>query len=124
MKQMNLMIISFIASAIMIPDVNAGEADVVDVKISRSSGGSYSFDVAIKHADTGWKHYADSWEVLDGNGNILGKRVLVHPHVDEQPFTRSLSGVKIPAAISAVTIRAHDSVHKYGGKEITVKVLR
>jgi len=108
----------------MAPNANAGEADVVDVKISRSSGGSYSFDVAVRHADTGWKHYADSWEVLDNKGNILGKRVLVHPHVDEQPFTRSLSGVKIPEELSTVTIRAHDSVHKYGGKEITVKVPR
>jgi hypothetical protein len=124
MKQLNTMIIAVVAGAIMATNANAGEADVVDVKISQTSAGSYSFDVAVKHADTGWEHYADSWKVLDNQGNILGKRVLVHPHVDEQPFTRSLSGVKISAELTSVTIRAHDSVHKYGGKEITVKVPR
>ncbi len=108
----------------MATGATAGEADVVDVKISQTSGGSYSFDVTVRHADTGWEHYADSWEVLDNKGNILGTRVLVHPHVDEQPFTRSLSGVKIPAELTTVTIRAHDSVHKYGGKEMTVSVPR
>ena len=113
-----------IAGAILATNAYAGEADVADVNISQSSSGDYSFDVTVKHADTGWKHYADAWEVLDSNGNILARRVLVHPHVNEQPFTRSLSGVNIPAELTTVTIRAHDSVHKYGGKEMTVKVLR
>ena len=44
------------------------------------------------HPDTGWDDYADGWRVLDMDGNELGMRVLHHPHVDEQPFTRSLSG--------------------------------
>ncbi len=124
MKNLFTISVVLIASAIWATNANAGEADVVDVNISQSSSGGYSFDVSVKHADTGWKHYADAWEVLDNNGNILGKRVLVHPHENEQPFTRSLSGVKIPAELTTVTIRAHDSVHKYGGKEITVKVPR
>jgi len=124
MKQLYLIPVALIAGALLATNAYAGEADVVDVKISQSSGESYSFDVAVKHADTGWKHYSDAWEVLDNKGNILAKRVLVHPHVNEQPFTRSLSGVEIPAAIKTVTIRAHDSVHEYGGKEMTVKVPR
>ena len=41
-------------------------------------------------------------------------------HVEEQPFTRSLSGVKIPDGITKVTVRAHDLVHEYGGKVVTV----
>ncbi len=124
MKNLFTIPVVVIASAILATNANAGEADVVDVNISQASSGGYSFDVTVKHADTGWKHYADAWEVLDNNGNILGKRVLVHPHENEQPFTRSLSGVKIPAELTTVTIRAHDSVHKYGGKEMTVKVPR
>jgi len=124
MKHLYSIPVALIAGAILATNAYAGEADVVDVKISQSSSGSYSFDVAVKHADTGWKHYADAWEVLDKNGNILGKRVLAHPHVNEQPFTRGLSGVKILAGIKTVTIRAHDSVHKYGGKEMIVKVPR
>ena len=64
----------------------AGEADVVDVKISKQ-GGTFNFDVTVKHADTGWKHYANKWEVVAPDGTVLGKRVLFHPHVEEQPFT-------------------------------------
>lgn len=49
--------------------------------------------VTLRHPDTGWDHYADAWEVLDTDGARLGLRVLAHPHVNEQPFTRSLSGI-------------------------------
>ena len=108
----------------MTSQASAGEADVVDVKISQSSGDSYNFNVTVKHDDAGWDHYADRWEVLDEKGTILGTRVLFHPHVNEQPFTRSMSGVKIPATVASVTIRAHDKVHEFGGKVMTVKVPR
>lgn len=81
----------------------------------------YRVSVTVKHADEGWDHYADKWDVLDEAGNILGTRVLMHPHVDEQPFTRSLT-LSIPMNVKNVTIRAHDKVHGYGGSEFTVKV--
>jgi len=98
----------------------AGEADIVDVKIRMTGRDTFSFDVTVRHADEGWQHYADKWDVVAPDGSVLGTRTLYHPHVDEQPFTRSLSGVKISEAIKEVTVRAHDSVHKYGGKEVTV----
>ena len=99
----------------------AGEADVIGVKVHGGSG-VYSFDVTVKHADSGWDHYADKWDVVGPKGKILGTRVLFHPHENEQPFTRSLGGVKIPAGITSVTLRAHDKIHGYGGKEVTVKL--
>ena len=102
--------------------VKAGEADVVDVKVRVTDKNTYSFNVTVRHADDGWKHYADKWDVVAPDGTILGTRTLYHPHVDEQPFTRSLSGVKIPATIKEVIVRAHDSVHGYGGKTVTVAV--
>ena len=55
---------------------------------------------------------------------VLGTRTLLHPHEAEQPFTRSLSGLAIPDAVAAVTIRAHDSVHGHGGPELTIAVPR
>ena len=82
--------------------------------------GTYQFDVTVQHKDEGWKHYANKWDVVGQDGAVLGTRTLYHPHVEEQPFTRSLSGVKIPEGITKVTILAHDSVHKYGGKAVTV----
>jgi len=96
----------------------AGEANVVGVKVS-GSGTSFSFSVTVKHADTGWDHYADKWEVVGEDGSVYGTRVLAHPHVGEQPFTRS-GNAEIPAGISTVIVRAHDSVHAYGGKEMKV----
>lgn len=91
-------------------DAEAGEVEVVAAKVSGGPGGYY-FSVTLSHADTGWDHYADRWQVLSPDGKVLATRVLVHPHVDEQPFTRSLSGVKIPAGMKRVNIRAHDNVH-------------
>lgn len=52
----------------------------------------------------------------------MAVRELAHPHVHEQPFTRSLDGVEIPEGVEKVTIRAHDSVHEYGGEEIDAVV--
>ena len=63
---------------------------VVSAEANQGAGG-WRFDVAISHGDTGWDHYADGWGVYLPDGTELGYRVLHHPHVDEQPFTRSLS---------------------------------
>ena len=104
--------------------VHAGQADIVDVKVRRTGDNTYKFDVTVRHADDGWKHYADKWDVLAPDGTVLGTRILAHPHDDEQPFTRSLAGVKIPGNIGEVTIRAHDLVHGYGGKTATVALPR
>jgi hypothetical protein len=103
-------------------DADAGEADVVEVVVSANDRGGYDFAVTIAHGDTGWKHYADRWDILDGDGKILGTRTLHHPHVNEQPFTRSLFGVKIPDHVREVTVRAGDSVHEYGGKVVSVEL--
>jgi hypothetical protein len=75
----------------------------------------------VRHADTGWDHYANRWDVLAPDGTVLGTRTLLHPHENEQPFTRSLSGVSVPEGVRSVTIRANDSVHGEGGREVTVE---
>ena len=102
----------------------AGEADIVDVRVTPEPGGTFRFDVTVRHTDEGWKHYADGWEILGPSAIRLGYRKLWHPHVEEQPFVRSLSGVRIPASVTRVKIRAHDNVHGYGGREIVVVVPR
>lgn len=104
-----LLILCFVTPVI------GGEADVVAVEVESPGKRTYNFNVTVSHADQGWDHYADRWEIIAPDGEILAKRVLAHPHTNEQPFTRSLSAVKIPADIHQVTVRAHDSVHAYGG---------
>lgn len=102
----------------------AGEADVVAVEAAEEGAGTWRFAVTVAHADAGWDHYADKWEVLASDGRVLATRVLLHPHVGEQPFTRSLGGVAVPAEIERVILRAHDSVHGLGGAEMTVELAR
>jgi len=101
---------------------SAEEADVVGVEVTSEGNGSYRFDVTVAHGDEGWDHYADAWDVVAPDGTVLGTRVLAHPHENEQPFTRSLGGVAVPEGITEVTLRAKDSVHDYGGVEMTVKL--
>lgn len=100
--------------------VLAGEADVVGVNVVREAAGVYRFEVTVRHDDTGWDHYAEKWEVTGKDGEIYGTRVLLHPHEQEQPFTRSLDGVGIPGGTREVVVRAHDKVHGYGGAEMVV----
>jgi len=121
---MKLIYIFFICLPLMYTSAFAGEADVIEVQVSRIGGNTYKFDVTVRHADEGWEHFANKWEVTAPDGTVLGTRILAHPHVEEQPFTRSLSGVKIPENIAEVTVRAHDLVHEYGGKKVTVAVPR
>lgn len=99
----------------------AGEADVLKVDIQRV-GDQFNISTTVAHNDQGWEHYADKWDVVAPDGRVLATRVLYHPHVNEQPFTRSLSGVSIDSSIHTVTVRAHDLVHGYGGKEVTVRL--
>jgi len=87
--------------ALIASPVFAGEADVIAAKASKSSGNSWRVDATVQHADTGWDHYSN------------------HPHVNEQPFTRSVS-VTVPEGITQITVRAVDSVHGHGGAEVTV----
>ena len=98
----------------------AGEARIVDVKVQ--CGSSCTFSVTLEHDDEGWDHFANQWDVVTMEGRLLKSRVLFHPHENEQPFTRSLSGVKIPAGTKSVKIRAKDSVHGYSKQEFTVQI--
>lgn len=93
--------------------VIAGPAQVVDATATQSSRG-WTFSVTIEHGDTGWNHYADGWGIYAPDGSELGYRVLAHPHVNEQPFTRSLSGVVIPPGLKHVVIKPRDLVHGVG----------
>ena len=104
------------------PALGGQDAAVVGATATAQGDGKWRFDVTVAHDDTGWEDYAYAWEVLGPDGTLLGKRVLVHPHVNEQPFTRSLSGVAIPAGITKVTIRAHDNVAGYSGNEFELEL--
>ena len=99
---------------------DAGEVKILAADFQSKAANRWSVRVTLAHADTGWDHYADDWRVVDGAGHILGNRVLVHPHVDEQPFTRGLDNVLIPDGVTTVYIEAHDKVHGWTKQQLTV----
>ncbi len=99
--------------------VLANQAHIEHVKMSQS-GNSWTFSVTLRHADTGWEHYADGWRVVDEQGNELGMRVLYHPHENEQPFTRSLSGVNIPDGTTVIYVEARDKEHGWNPDRVRI----
>ena len=112
-----------------------GNADVTYVRAVQAAdpstgsgqGGTWTFYVTVQHPDTGWEDYADGWDVLTLDGTVIKPdpnspftRLLTHPHVNEQPFTRSQSGIVIPDDVTQVRVRAHELVDGYGGREVVV----
>ena len=100
--------------------VHAGEVEIVHARFRHSGADTWSVDVTLRHADSGWEHYADAWRVVAGDGTVLGTRTLYHPHETEQPFTRSLGGVAIPASMTVVDVDAHDKVHGWSPRRLQV----
>lgn len=104
---------------------NLDYAQVISVRAVEQDSELWRFDVTVRHNDDGWEHYADAWQVVrPSDGEALAERVLAHPHVNEQPFTRSQSGVRIPRELTVVTVRAKCNVHGFGGREVTVDLSR
>ncbi len=88
---------------------------VIGMRFSREAApDTFSMGATVRHNDQGWDDYADTI-VLEGAEN--GRRVLAHPHDDEQPFTRSQSGVR---ATGPVRIYALDNVRSGDGSAIIV----
>ena len=88
-------------------------ADTLSVQVSGEPG-AYQFAVEISSPDTGCEQFADWWEVVSEEGQLLYRRILLHSHVDEQPFIRSGGPVEIDAE-TVVFVRAHMNTTGYGG---------
>jgi hypothetical protein len=92
--------------------------DVVDVKITPLGNNRFDFDVTISSPYDTPQRYCDAFKVTDSEGKLLGERVLLHDHQTEQPFTRDLHGIVIPAAVRMVTVQGRDLKFGYGGKSL------
>ncbi len=96
------------------------DSPVIENVVARQTAAGWQFDVTLSHPDSGWDHYADGWRVLDMDGNELGTRVLFHPHVDEQPFTRSIGGLQIPAGHVSVQVQSRCLIDGWSESAVTV----
>ncbi|MEZ5651802.1 MAG: hypothetical protein R3E87_14790 [Burkholderiaceae bacterium] len=107
------------AAAFVSNPAHAGAADVLAVDV-HAQGDGYRFSATIRSADRGWQRYCDRFEILAPDGRVLATRILVHPHVDEQPFTRSLDDVRIPGDVGHVVVRARMKPDGASGATIRV----
>lgn len=119
MRYIVLLVSACTLAGLFAVNASANEVQIVDATATESVG-NWTFAVTLKHADEGWDHYANLWQVETEEGQVLGERELLHPHVDEQPFTRSLSSVSIPAGVDKVYIRARDSVHGWSPQRFEI----
>jgi pyruvate-formate lyase-activating enzyme len=106
LKHFCLVVSVVIGLSMFSPLVQAGEADVIKATIKKNADGTYRIDATVRSRDRGWDYYADRIEAVTRDGKILGTRILVHPHDDEQPFTRELDQLKIPPGVKEIVVRA------------------
>lgn len=89
----------------------------VEAVTVRGAAGTHTFAVTISSPDTGCDRYADWWEVLTEEGELLQRRVLGHSHVREQPFTRS-GGTVTVSDDRILIVRAHMHPTGYGNQAL------
>ena len=53
-------------------------------------------------------------------GEVIAVRELLHPHEDEQPFTRSLSGIALPVGTTEVVVRSRCIVDGWSDSAVTI----
>jgi hypothetical protein len=106
---------------------NVGDANVTSVFAREDADSTWTFHVTVKHDDVNWDDYADGWDLILSDGVPIKPdkfsgftKAIRHPHVDEQPFTRTQRGIVLPEGTTTVTARAHDKKGGWGGEEITV----
>lgn len=100
----------------LMPMSLAADPATITAAEARPGSGGWTVSVTLRHEDTGWDDYADGWRLLAPDGTVIATRVLVHPHVNEQPFTRSLSGVDLP--YGDVMVESSTNVTGWGGEKV------
>ena len=114
--------LAIVFTSILLPVATFADApEILDVVVEKT-GMTWRVDVTLEHPDTGWDHHADGWQVLDADGTVLGVRELMHPHVNEQPFTRSLTSLILPDGTREIFVRAHCTIDGWTEEPVRVEL--
>lgn len=105
------------------PAAGQGFPDVVGVE-ARREGETWTFEVTISSPYDSPERYADGWRIMAPDGTVYGEHELAHDHAGEQPFTRTQTGVRIPAGVPSVTVEGRDLKNGYGGATKTIDLSR
>jgi hypothetical protein len=122
-RRLHLLLLVF---GTVLPTARAADAasqkhpDVIAAKVQPRGGGRFDFDVTISSPYDTPQRYADAFRVMHKDGTVFGERVLLHDHATEQPFTRDLHGVVVPAGVRSVVVQARDLKNGWGGKTFEV----
>lgn len=115
---------SFLLLTLALPAAHATDVssqkhpDVIAAKVQPRGANTFDFDVTVSSPYDTPQRYADAFRVMHKNGTVYGQRVLLHDHATEQPFTRDLYGVNVPAGVRSVVVQARDLKNGWGGRTV------
>jgi len=92
----------------VILEPETGFANVIAVAVTGNEN-NYTFDVTLETSDIDCSHFANWFEVLTDSGELVYRRILVHPHTDAfsgNPYTRGGGPVSITSG-QEVIVRGH-----------------
>ena len=103
---------------------DAAYANVTKIPEITGDAGAYTFNVTVESSDIDCSQFANWWEVLSEDGELIYRRILQHPHTDANgtsdpdapgnTFTRDGGPVAIDSD-EVVIVRAHMSNGGYNG---------
>ncbi len=97
--------------------------EILDVEATYDEvSATWNFAVTVSSPYDTPDRYADGWRVLGPDGTEFGTHTLTHDHAAEQPFTRTQTGVEIPADVDEVTVEGRDLVNGFGGLTRTIEL--
>jgi hypothetical protein len=95
--------------------------DVIDAELE-PAGDTWRLSATLSSPYDTPERYADAFRAVSEDGTVLGVRELAHDHADEQPFTRSLTGLEIPDEVERITVEGRDLAHGWGGDAVELEV--
>ncbi len=95
--------------------------DVIDAELE-PDGDVWRLSATLSSPYDTPERYADAFRAVAEDGTVLGVRELAHDHANEQPFTRTLTGLEIPDGVTRITVEGRDQTHGWGGSTVDVVI--